>query len=49
MNDVEQRKAAKAFAANWQGKGYEKGKASPSGYIVLTYLASKKKPSYRDV
>ena len=29
MNDVEQRKAAKAFAANWQGKGYEKGESQP--------------------
>ena len=27
MNDLEQRKAAKAFAANWQGKGYEKGES----------------------
>lgn len=29
MNDLEQRKAAKAFAANWQGKGYEKGESQP--------------------
>ncbi|MGM9520587.1 MAG: DNA methyltransferase, partial [Phascolarctobacterium sp.] len=29
MNDVEQRKAARAFAANWQGKGYEKGESQP--------------------
>lgn len=29
MNDVEQRKAAKAFAASWQGKGYEKGESQP--------------------
>lgn len=29
MNNVEQRKAAKAFAANWQGKGYEKGESQP--------------------
>ena len=29
MKDVEQRKAAKAFAANWQGKGYEKGESQP--------------------
>ena len=25
MKDVEQRAAAKAFADNWAGKGYEKG------------------------
>ena len=29
MKDVEHRKAAKAFAANWQGKGYEKGESQP--------------------
>ena len=27
MRDVEQRKAAKEFAAYWQNKGYEKGES----------------------
>ena len=27
MNDVEQRVAAKAFAAYWKDKGYEKGES----------------------
>ena len=27
MNDKEQKKAAKAFAARWEGKGYEKGQS----------------------
>ena len=29
MNDIEQRKAAKAFVEHWQGKGYEKGESQP--------------------
>ena len=27
MNDKEQKKAAKEFAARWEGKGYEKGQS----------------------
>ena len=29
MTDVEKRTAAKRFAANWKGKGYEKGESQP--------------------
>lgn len=35
MNDVEQRKAAKEFAAYWQGKGYEKGQSQPFWLSLL--------------
>ena len=29
MKESEQKAAAKAFAAHWQGKGYEKGETQP--------------------
>ena len=45
MNDLEQRKAAKAFAANWQGKGYEKGESQPF-WLYRTYLSRVKKEAF---
>lgn len=35
MTDAEQKAAAKAFAANWQGKGYEKGETQPFWLSLL--------------
>ncbi len=35
MNDVEQRAAAKKFAADWEGKGYEKGQSQPFWLTLL--------------
>ncbi|WP_293728991.1 type IIL restriction-modification enzyme MmeI [uncultured Phascolarctobacterium sp.] len=35
MNDVKQRRAAKEFAAYWQGKGYEKGQSQPFWLSLL--------------
>lgn len=35
MNDVEQRQAAKEFAAYWKGKGYEKGQSQPFWLSLL--------------
>ena len=36
MNDVQQRKAAKDFAARWNGKGYEKGESQLFWTTLLT-------------
>lgn len=35
MSDVKQRRAAKEFAAYWQGKGYEKGQSQPFWLSLL--------------
>ena len=35
MTDKEQKKAAKEFAARWQGKGYEKGESQPFWLSLL--------------
>ncbi len=35
MNDVEQRTAAKKFAEEWKGKGYEKGQSQPFWLSLL--------------
>lgn len=35
MNDVQQRAAAKKFAADWKGKGYEKGQSQPFWLSLL--------------
>ena len=35
MNDVEQRAAAKKFAADWEGKGYEKGQSQAFWLTLL--------------
>lgn len=35
MTDVEQRNAAKKFAADWKGKGYEKGESQPFWLALL--------------
>ncbi|MBR0156642.1 MAG: class I SAM-dependent DNA methyltransferase [Clostridia bacterium] len=36
MNDIERRKAAKAFAARWKDKGYEKGESQMFWTTLLT-------------
>jgi hypothetical protein len=35
MNDVEQRAAAKKFAVDWEGKGYEKGQSQQKKILLL--------------
>lgn len=35
MTDVQQRAAAKQFAADWKGKGYEKGHSQPFWLSLL--------------
>ena len=35
MTDAEQRAAAKKFAADWNGKGYEKGQSQPFWLSLL--------------
>ena len=35
MIDTEQRAAAKKFAADWMGKGYEKGQSQPFWLSLL--------------
>lgn len=35
MNDTQQKKAAKKFAADWKGKGYEKGQSQPFWLSLL--------------
>ena len=35
MKDTQQRAAAKAFAEQWQGKGYEKGDSQPFWLSLL--------------
>ena len=35
MTDAEQREAAKKFAADWKGKGYEKGQSQPFWLSLL--------------
>ena len=35
MTDTERRAAAKQFAADWQGKGYEKGQSQPFWLMLL--------------
>lgn len=44
MNDVEQRKAAKEFAAYWQGKGYEKGHSQPFWLSLLNKVYGVENP-----
>ena len=44
MNDVEQRKAAKEFAAYWQGKGYEKGQSQPFWLSLLSKVYGVENP-----
>lgn len=44
MNDVEQRKAAKEFAAYWQGKGYEKGQSQPFWLSLLNKVYGVENP-----
>ena len=48
MNDVEQRVAAKAFAAYWKDKGYEKGEVNLFGchYCVTFSGKSTRNSSY---
>ena len=36
MNDIQQRKAAKDFAARWKDKGYEKGESQLFWTTLLT-------------
>ena len=38
MNDKEQKKAAKEFAARWQGRGYEKGESNLFWIDLLTHV-----------
>ena len=38
MNDKEQKKAAKEFAARWQGRGYEKGESNLFCIDLLTHV-----------
>ena len=38
MTDVQQRAAAKAFAAHWKGKGYEKGESQSFWLSLLRDL-----------
>ena len=35
MNDTQQKIAAKKFAADWKGKGYEKGQSQPFWLSLL--------------
>lgn len=35
MTDTQRRAAAKQFAADWQGKGYEKGHSQPFWLALL--------------
>lgn len=35
MTDAQQRNAAKQFAADWRGKGYEKGESQPFWIALL--------------
>lgn len=44
MNDVEQRKAAKEFAAYWRGKGYEKGQSQPFWLSLLNKVYGVENP-----
>lgn len=44
MNDVVQRKAAKEFAAYWQGKGYEKGQSQPFWLSLLNKVYGVENP-----
>ena len=44
MNDVEERKAAKEFAAYWQGKGYEKGQSQPFWLSLLNKVYGVENP-----
>lgn len=41
MNDVEQRVAAKAFAAYWKDKGYEKGESQSFWLSLLRDVSGK--------
>ena len=44
MNDAEQRKAAKEFAAYWQGKGFEKGQSQPFWLSLLNKVYGVENP-----
>ena len=44
MNDVEQRVAAKAFAAYWKDKGYEKGESQSFWLSLLRDVFGKEHP-----
>ena len=44
MTDVQQRAAAKEFAADWQEKGYEKGHSQTFCHSILA--AGKKAPFF---
>lgn len=44
MTDVQQRAAAKEFAADWQEKGYEKGHSQTFCHSIRA--AGKKAPSF---
>lgn len=44
INDVEQRKAAKEFAAYWQGKGYEKSQSQPFWLSLLNKVYGVENP-----
>ena len=45
MTDVQQRAAAKEFAADWQGKGYEKGHSQTFCHSIRT--VGRKAPSFQ--
>ena len=44
MTDAEQRAAAKQFAKDWSGKGYEKGESQPFWYSLLQKVYGIKEP-----
>ena len=45
MTDVQQRAAAEEFAADWQGKGYEKGHSQTFCHSIRT--VGRKAPSFQ--
>lgn len=44
MTDVERRAAAKQFAADWKGKGYEKGQSQPFWLMLLQKVYGVEEP-----
>lgn len=44
MTDAEQRAAARAFVAHWQGRGYEKGESQPFWLALLRDVYGVKEP-----
>jgi hypothetical protein len=46
MRDVEQRAAAKKFAADWKGKGYEKGESQPFWLMLLRNVYGVEEPEH---